>query len=93
VYVSLFLIPMKTEVIAARAVFKHRILPSLRHGDFSRAIKSVLGIGLCRLKIIRLLAPLVFRRCAAGAALLQVNQKNRLMDSGDEGARAARSET
>jgi hypothetical protein len=93
VYLSLFLIPMKTEVIAARAVFKHRILPSLRHGELSRALKSMLGIGLCRLKIIRLLTPLVFRRCLSGAALLKVDQKSRPMDRGQEGARAARSET
>jgi hypothetical protein len=93
VFVSLFLVPMRTEIIAARAVLKQRILPALRHGDFWRAVKSFLGIGLCRLRIIRLLAPVVFRRCAHGATLLQVNHTRRPRERRDGGARTATNET
>jgi hypothetical protein len=77
VFVSLFLLPMKTEIVAARAVFKHRILPSLRRGKIWSAIKSILGIGFCRLRIIGLLAPAFFRRCVYGTTLLQVDHKSR----------------
>jgi Sulfotransferase family len=77
VFVSLFLFPMKTEIIAARAVFERRILPAVRHGNISSAIRSLLGIGFCRLRIIWLLAPAFWRRCAHGTTLLQVDQKSR----------------
>jgi hypothetical protein len=72
VFVSLFLVPMKMEIIAARAVFQRRILPALRQGNIFHAMRCFLGIGFCRLKIIGLLAPAFFRRCAHGARLLQV---------------------
>ncbi len=71
VFASLVLFPMKTEIIAARAVFKGKILPAVRHGNISAAIRSLLGIGICRLKIIRLLVPAFVRRCVRGTALLR----------------------
>jgi hypothetical protein len=77
VFASLFLLPTKMEIIAARAVFKHRILPAVRNGSASRAIRSLLGIGFCRLRIIWLLVPAFCRRCAYGATLLQVDHKSR----------------
>lgn len=77
VFVSLFLVPMKMEIIAARGVFKRWILPSVRHGNMSAAIKSLLGIGFYRLKIIGLLVPAFFRRCVYGTRLLQVEHKSR----------------
>jgi hypothetical protein len=86
VFVSLFLLPMKTEIIAARAVFKRRILSSVRHESIWRAIKSVLAIGLCRLKIMLLLVSVFFRRCVYGTALLQVDHKRRQLERRDDGA-------
>ena len=84
--------PTKMEIIAARAVFKPG--SCRRCGtETSRAIKSLLAIVLCRLKIIRLLTSVFFGRCVSGAALLKVGQKSRPMDRGQDGARAARSET
>jgi hypothetical protein len=91
--VSLFLFPMKMEFIAARAVFKRRILPAARHGNVSAAIKSVLGIGFCRLKIMWLLGSVFFRRCAYGTTLLQVDHKRLPAERRDDVARAAVSET
>ena len=85
VFVSLFPFPMKMEIIAARAVFKRRTLPSLRHGNIWRAIKSLLGIGFCRLKIIWLFVPVFFRRCAYRTTLLQVDQKTRPLERRDVG--------
>jgi hypothetical protein len=73
VFVSLFLLPMKTEIVAAQAIFKRTVLPALRHGKILPLIKSLLGIGFCRLKIIWLLAPAFFRRCVYGTTLLQVD--------------------
>jgi Sulfotransferase family len=72
VFSSLFLVPMKMEFTAARVVFKRRILPSLRRGAILPAIRSTLAIGLCRVKIIRLMASVFFRRFAHGTTLLQV---------------------
>jgi hypothetical protein len=88
VFVSLVLVPMKMEIITARAVFKRRILPSIRHGNIWTGIKSLLVIGFCRLKIIRLVVSVFFRRCAYGTALLQVDPKQRPLESRQEGARA-----
>jgi hypothetical protein len=75
VFASLFLVPMKMEITAARVVFKRRILPFIRSGALLPAIRSSVAIGLCRVKIIRLLASVFFRRYAYGTTLLQVNQK------------------
>jgi hypothetical protein len=77
VFLSLFLFPMKTEIIAARALFKRRILPAALHGNILPVIKTLLGIGFCRLKIICLLVPAFFRRCAYGTRLLEVERKRR----------------
>jgi len=93
VFISLFLLPMKMEIIAARAIFKRRILPSVRQGDISHAIRCLIGIGFCRLKIIWLLAPAFFRRCACGTALLHVDRKRPPLGRCDYGARAVRNET
>jgi hypothetical protein len=93
VFVSLFLFPMKMEIIAARGVFKRWILPAVRQGNISRAIKSLLGIGFYRLKIIGLLTPAFLRRCIYGTTLLQVDHKRRPLERRDDGARAATSET
>ena len=75
VFVSLFLFPMKMEIIAARAVFKRRILPALRRGNIVQVLKSLGGIGLVRLKIMWLLTHDVLRRCTFGTALLQVDHE------------------
>jgi hypothetical protein len=72
--VSLVLFPMKTEIVGARAIFKHRILPSVRQGNIVRAIKSLFAIGFCRLKIMWLFVSVVFRRCTHRSTLLQVNK-------------------
>jgi hypothetical protein len=64
VVVSLFLLPMKTELVGAKMVFKGRILPSFRRGNILRGMKPLFTIGFCRLKIIRLLLFVVFQRCA-----------------------------
>jgi hypothetical protein len=93
VFVSLVLVPMKTEIIAARATFKRRILPAARHGNISQVLKSFLGIGLCRLSITWLLASAFFRRFAFGATLLQVDHKKRPSEWRDDGLRVAPNET
>jgi hypothetical protein len=72
VFAALMLLPMKMELNAAEAVFKRRILPALGRGQLPSAAKSLAGIGLCRLKIIALLAPAFFRRCLAPPVLLQL---------------------
>jgi hypothetical protein len=75
VFASLFLLPMNTEIIAAQAVFKRRILPSLRHGNIWRAMMSLLAVGFCRLKLIGLLVPAFFERCAHPTTLLQIDRQ------------------
>jgi hypothetical protein len=89
VFVSLFALPTKMEIITARAIFKRWILPSLRQGNLWAAAMSVLGIVFYRLKILRLLASAFFRRCAHGVTLLQIA---RLPELRDDGASAAKSE-
>jgi hypothetical protein len=49
----------------------------LRHGNILPAIKSLLEIGFCRLKITWRLASVVFRRCFYGTTLLQVDPAGR----------------
>lgn len=85
VFVSLLPFPMKMEIIAARAVFKRWTLPLLRHGNIWPAIKSLLGIGFYRLKIMRLFVPVFFRRFAYRTTLLQVDQKTRPLERRDVG--------
>lgn len=72
VAVSLFLFPVKTEMIAARKILKRRLLPALRHGNMVQVIKSLAGIGLVRLKMMWLLMGNVLRRCTSRTALLKV---------------------
>ncbi len=81
VFVSLLLVPMKMEIISARAIFKRRILPSLRHGNIPVVINSLLRILFCRLAIIWLLVPDFIRRCVRRKSLLQVNEKRRRVGS------------
>lgn len=92
VFFSLIPLPMKTEIIAARVIFKRTILPSVRHGILLSVIASLLGIGFCRLKIIWLLVPAFFRRSAYGTTLLQLGHKRRPVEQRDDGASAAKSE-
>lgn len=82
VVLSLFLLPMKMEIVSARAVLKRLTLPLLREGHVWRAIKSVFGIGVCRLKMISLLVPAFFRRCAYGVSLLRVARPGELPNDG-----------
>jgi hypothetical protein len=93
VFLSLFLVPMKMEIVAARAVFKERTLPSLRKGNIWAMIKFLSRIALCRVVIIGLLAPAFFRRCAFGTTLLRIDHKRRPLERREDGARAARNET
>lgn len=71
------LVPMKTEIIAARTLFNHKILPSVRHGNISIVMNSLLRILLGRLRIISLVVGELFRRLAYGKTLLQVDHKKR----------------
>jgi hypothetical protein len=64
--------PMKMEIAGARAIFQRRILTHLRRGNILGAIKSLLGIGFLRVKIIGLLVSNVFRRSARPPAVLQL---------------------
>ena len=80
VFASLVLFPTKMEIIAARGVFTRWILPGLRQGNIQRAIRSVLGIGFYRLKIIQLLAPAFFRRLVHEKRVLQVGDERRPPD-------------
>jgi Sulfotransferase family len=93
VFGGLILLPMKMEIIAARAVFKRWIFPSLRKGNVLAAVNSLLGIGFYRLKIIGLLAPPFFRRCSSATSLLQIDPRRQPPEWRSDGPRAARSET
>jgi hypothetical protein len=93
VFVSLILVPMKMEVIAARATFKRKILPAARRWDIWQAIRCLLGIAFCRLKIIGLLTPAFYRRCVHPPTLLQVDDKSRPLARPDDVQSAASSET
>ncbi len=69
VFFSLFLVPTKMEIVAARATLKRRFLPSALQGDIWRAVLSLLGIAYCRMAIVLLVAR-GFGRRASGKALL-----------------------
>jgi hypothetical protein len=92
VFFPLVLLPFNMEIVAARAVFKRIILPSLRAGRISPVIGSLVGIGLCRVKIIWLLARSVFRRCLFGTTLLEVDHTRRQMQQHKDGASVPRTE-
>jgi hypothetical protein len=79
VFASLFFLPMKMEIIAARAALKGRILPAVRHGNISIAMRSLLGILFCRLAIIWLIVPDFVRRRAHRVTSLQLNQDSRAL--------------
>ncbi len=72
VFCAFCLFPMKMEWISARAVFRLRVLPAVRDGDNWIAVKSIGAIAHCRLKIIRLLGGILFKRSSARPALLSV---------------------
>jgi hypothetical protein len=71
-FVSLLLVPMKMEIIAARVVFKRGILPALRRGNISTAIRYMLGVGYCRLRIIWLLVRAFFGRIVRGTTTISL---------------------
>jgi hypothetical protein len=83
---ALFIFPMKMEIVSARAVFRLSILPALRRGNIWLAIKPLRTIGFCRLKIIGLLLPAFFQRCARRPALLQVLPRTQPAKRPDVGA-------
>jgi hypothetical protein len=72
VFIALGLVPMKMEIMVARAIFRRRILPALRHGHVLIALNAFLGILSYRLVAIWLLVPDFFRRCAYRKTLLQI---------------------
>jgi hypothetical protein len=75
VFVSLVLIPMKVEIMGARAIFRSRILPALRHGKISVVINSLLRIVFYRMAIISLFTLEFVGRCTRGKALLQLDHE------------------
>jgi hypothetical protein len=68
----IFLIPMKTETISACAIIKAQVLPSLRHGDFRLAFKSLFGIFRCRLAMIYCVTSEIWRRLIFGKTVLEI---------------------
>ncbi len=85
VVVSLLPFPMKTEIVGASAILHRRIWPALRRGNISRVIKSLVGIGLVRLKIMLLLVSVVFRRCVHRPRLVQVHRNEQPLETGVPG--------
>ncbi len=75
-FVSLVLLPTKMEVIAARRLFQARILPSLRRGNLVNVIRCLLGLGLCRMKIIGRLTPAFCQRCFRRVPLLEIQHSD-----------------
>jgi hypothetical protein len=67
-----FLIPMKTEAIAACAVVKAEVLPSLRHGDVRLAFKRLFGIFRSRLAMIYCVTSEIWRRLVFGKTVLEI---------------------
>jgi hypothetical protein len=75
VFLSLVLLPMKMEIVAARGTLRGWTLPLLRQGKIWGAIRSLLGMGFYRLKIIRLLVPVFFQRSLYRTTLLGTQSK------------------
>lgn len=75
VFVSLFLFPMKMEIIATQASLRRWVFPLIGQGSILAAVKSALGLGLCRLKMIQLLVLAFCRRRTYRTTLLQVDYK------------------
>jgi len=71
------LVPMKSENIAARTVFKCKVLPSVRRGNISIVINSFLRILYYRLGFVWHVVGEFFRRLAYKKTLLQVGRKRR----------------
>jgi hypothetical protein len=69
-------LPLKAETIVARAVFKRRVLPSLREGNRAIVMHSVVRILFCRLAITWLLVREGSRRLVHQKTLLQINHKH-----------------
>jgi Sulfotransferase family len=65
-------LPMKTEIIVARAAFRYRVLPSLRRRQWAILGHSLLRILFCRLAITWLLLREGVRRLIHQKTLLQV---------------------
>jgi hypothetical protein len=69
------LLPMKMEIIVARAVLKRRVLPSLQRGNIASVINSLLRIVFCRIAILWLFVSECFRRLVYRKTLLQIDHK------------------
>jgi len=67
-----WIVPMKIEIIGARATLKGQVLPSLRRKDFSAAFKSLLRIVRCRLVIMWHIAAHVCRRLVLRQPVLEL---------------------
>lgn len=94
VFISLFLLPMKMELVNARAAFERRILPTLRQGNVLTAIKFLFGIGFCRLEMISLLVPVFIRRGGCRTRLLKTDLSARRLGRPYDGTmRALTTET
>lgn len=65
-------VPLRIELVGARAVLEQRILPSLRRRNVLRAVKSLAGIARVRVRIMGLLVQVVSRRCFRPPVLVQV---------------------
>ena len=73
VFFSLILVPLKMEIIAARAIFHGRMLPAIRRGDLARVIKSSISLAFCRTRIVWRLTPAFVRRSIRRPALLRLS--------------------
>jgi hypothetical protein len=75
VFVALVLIPTEMEVVATRALFKCGVLPAVRRGNIRPVAEAALEVGLCRLKMVRVMMPGWFGRWADETTLLEVTRK------------------
>jgi hypothetical protein len=69
-YLAVFLMPLKIEIIVARAVVKSKVLPSLRRGDVGFAAVNLFRLIGSRLAIMLLLGGELCRRLAIGKKVL-----------------------
>jgi hypothetical protein len=76
VVAGLFVFPLNTEGYVARAVWKHRALPSFRRRDLRDVIRCFAGIALIRFKTMSLLVLIVAKRCLNPPVLVQVQAEN-----------------
>jgi hypothetical protein len=93
VFISLFLLPTKMEIKATLAVFRCRVWPAARRGNLSPALRALLGIVLCRLKIIWRLVHLFAIRIVGRTTLLQIDHKKQPLERHDDFPLAATNET